>query len=152
MACAGRGLSWRTCRDLLSSSADWSAPAFRPWSRRRPRVTVGMGLDQQRAAATGEVVGPATGAGWRGPNRAAPARVADGRPIAGIVDPARAPARPARPGAASAHAGRCAPRVAAADAGGALSPRRPIPQLADDRGVARVAGAARTAGDGARAD
>ena len=35
-----------------------------------------------------------------------------------------------------------APRVAAADAGGALSPRRPAAQLADDRRVARLARAA----------
>ena len=35
-----------------------------------------------------------------------------------------------------------APRVAAAHAGGALSPRRPAAQLADDRRVARLAGAA----------
>ena len=30
--CRARGLSWRTCRDLLSSSADWSAQALKPWS------------------------------------------------------------------------------------------------------------------------
>ena len=66
--------------------------------------------------------------------------------------PPDAPARSARPRAAAAHARRRAPRVAAADAGGALSPWRPVAQLADDRGVARVAGAARAAGDGARAD
>ena len=44
--------------------------------------------------------------------RPAPARVADGRPVAGVVDPARAPARPPRPRPAAAHARRRAPRMA----------------------------------------
>ena len=45
-----------------------------------------------------------------------------------------------------------APRVAAAHAGGALSPRRPAAQLAAGRRVARVARAAGAAAGGARAD
>ena len=120
---------------------------------RRRRAPGGRGAGPPRGASRDG------GAAWdqearqeRSRRRAPPARVADGRPLAGVVDSARAPARSARAGAAAAHAGRCAPRVAAADAGGALPPRRPVAQLADDRGVARVAGAARTARDGARAD
>ena len=42
----------------------------------------------------------------RSRRRAPPARAADGRPAAGVVDPARASARPARPGQAAAHARR----------------------------------------------
>src|SRR3954452_13098109 len=62
MACAGRGLSCRTCRDLLSSSADrGSVRALRPWSVRRPRVTIVMGLDQHRAQITADWLDTATG-------------------------------------------------------------------------------------------
>ena len=43
----------------------------------------------------------------RSRRRAPSARAADGRPAAGIVDPARAPARPARAGQAAPHARRC---------------------------------------------
>ena len=88
----------------------------------------------------------------RSRRRAAPARAADGRPAAGVVDPARAPARPASPRQVAPHAGRSAPRVAAAHAGGALSPRRPAAQLADERRVARVAGGPGAATSRARAD
>jgi hypothetical protein len=61
MACAGRGLSWRTCRDLLSSSAALAAQAFRPWSLRRPLVTIVMGFDQHRAQITAEWLDTSTG-------------------------------------------------------------------------------------------
>ena len=57
--------------------------------------------------------------------RAAPARAVDDRAAAGVLDPARAPARSARPGPAASHAGRSARRVAAAHPRGALSPRLP---------------------------
>src|SRR5215210_6764839 len=61
MACA-RGPSWRTGRDLLSSSAERvRAGVFRPWSLRRPRVTIVMGLDQHRAQITAEWIDTATG-------------------------------------------------------------------------------------------
>src|SRR3954451_15606560 len=62
MACAGRGLSWRSCRDLLSSSADRGpCRRVRPWSVRRPRVTIVMGLDQHRAQITADWLDTATG-------------------------------------------------------------------------------------------
>src|SRR3954451_24920563 len=62
MACAGRGLSWRSCRDLLSSSADRGpCRRFRPWSVRRPRVTIVMGLDQHRAQITADWLDTNTG-------------------------------------------------------------------------------------------
>src|SRR3954451_7448604 len=62
MACAGRGLSWRSCRDLLSSSADRGpCRRVRPWSVRRPRVTIVMGLDQHRAQITAEWLDTETG-------------------------------------------------------------------------------------------
>src|SRR3954454_864872 len=63
MACAGRGLSWRSCRDLLSSSADPRGPCrrVRAWSVRRPRVTIVMGLDQHRAQITAEWLDTETG-------------------------------------------------------------------------------------------
>src|SRR5215207_5864581 len=62
MACAGRGLSWGTCRDLLSSSAAVGrAGVCSPWSLRRPRVTIVMGLDQHRAQITAEWIDTSTG-------------------------------------------------------------------------------------------
>src|SRR3954452_19669284 len=61
MACAGVP-SWRTGRDLLSSSAARvRAGVFRPWSLRRPRVTIVMGLDQHRAQITADWIDTATG-------------------------------------------------------------------------------------------
>src|SRR3954468_18941773 len=61
MACAGVP-SWRTGRDLLSSSAARvRAGVFRPWSLRRPRVTIVMGLDQHRAQITTDWLDTATG-------------------------------------------------------------------------------------------
>src|SRR3954464_10085945 len=61
MACAGVP-SWRTGRDLLSSSAARvRAGVFRPWSLRRPRVTIVMGLDQHRAQITADWVDASTG-------------------------------------------------------------------------------------------
>ena len=57
-----RGLSWRTCRDLLSSSAELvRAGVCSPWSLRRPRVTIVMGLDQHRAQITAEWIDTSTG-------------------------------------------------------------------------------------------
>src|SRR3954469_12238426 len=54
MACAaGCHPSWR----VGTSSAQarrWAAQAFRPWSLRRPRVTIVMGLDQHRSQITAE--------------------------------------------------------------------------------------------------
>src|SRR5512135_3616973 len=38
-----------------------SAQAFRPWSLRRPRVSIVMGLDQHRGQITGEWVDTETG-------------------------------------------------------------------------------------------
>src|SRR5690349_9393786 len=55
MAWARRGLSWRSCGDLLSSGADRDpCRRVRPWSVRRPRVTIVMGLDQHRAQITAD--------------------------------------------------------------------------------------------------
>ena len=160
-------------RDLLSSSAEVSAQACEPWSLRRPRVTIVMGLDQHRAQITAEwldtetgevsrarvapadrepvaaVPAPLRGARARGRvggddglavrgrgaaarsapgasgraggdrraareqeareersrGRPASARAVDGRAAAGVVDPARSPARSARAGPAAPHAG-----------------------------------------------
>src|SRR4051812_49657159 len=39
----------------------WSAQVFRPWSVRRPRVTIVMGLDQHRAQITAEWLDTGTG-------------------------------------------------------------------------------------------
>src|SRR4051812_37863111 len=63
MACAGpRGLSCRTCRGLLSSRrGPGFAQALRPWSVRRPRVTIVMGLDQHRAQITADWLDTTTG-------------------------------------------------------------------------------------------
>src|SRR5215211_7170192 len=61
MACAaGCHPSWR----VGTSSAQarrWSAQALRPWSLRRPRVTIVMGLDQHRAQITAEWLDIASG-------------------------------------------------------------------------------------------
>src|SRR5215216_2157711 len=61
MACAaGCHPSWR----VGTSSAQarrWSAQALRPWSLRRPRVTIVMGLDQHRAQITAELLDTSTG-------------------------------------------------------------------------------------------
>src|SRR5829696_468344 len=61
MACAaGCHPSWR----VGTSSAQarrWSAQALRPWSLRRPRVTIVMGLDQHRAQITAEWLDTSTG-------------------------------------------------------------------------------------------
>ena len=84
--------------------------------------------------------------------RAASARAVDDRAAAGVVDPAGAPAGSARAGAAASHPVRSARRVAAADPGGALSPRLPAAPIADHRRRAGVACAAAAAADGARAD
>src|SRR4051812_10423570 len=63
----------------------------------------------------------------------------DDRAAAGVVDPARAPPRSARPGASASHAGRSARRVAAAHPGDALSPRLPAAQRLADRREPRLA-------------
>src|SRR3954469_12110240 len=48
--------------DLLSSgAAHRSAQALKPWSVRRPRVTIVMGLDQHRAQITAEWLDTETG-------------------------------------------------------------------------------------------
>src|SRR5687767_15750336 len=60
MACARRRPGGRV-GDLLSSSAELVAQAFRPWSLRRPRVTIVMGLDQHRAQITAEWLDSETG-------------------------------------------------------------------------------------------
>src|SRR4051794_39423476 len=39
----------------------WSAQAFRPWSLRRPLVSIVMGLDQHRGQITGEWIDTETG-------------------------------------------------------------------------------------------
>src|SRR3954453_8841018 len=60
MACAGV----RPGAQVGPSSAQArsvSAQAFRPWSLRRPRVTIIMGLDQHRAQITAEWIDTATG-------------------------------------------------------------------------------------------
>src|SRR5215204_1905020 len=50
------------CRDLLSSSAALvRAGVCSPWSLRRPRVTIVMGLDQHRAQITAEWIDTSTG-------------------------------------------------------------------------------------------
>ena len=52
-----------TCRDLLSSSEArmWSAQALKPWSLRRPLVSIVMGLDQHLAQITGDWLNTETG-------------------------------------------------------------------------------------------
>ena len=44
-----------------AQARNWSAQAFRPWSLRRPLVTIVMGLDQHRAQITAEWIDTATG-------------------------------------------------------------------------------------------
>jgi hypothetical protein len=89
----------------------------------------------------------------RSRGRPASARAVDGRPAAGVVDPARAHPRPARTRAVAAHAGRSARRVAAADSRGALPPRLSAPQRHRSayREGSRVAGRPRAAANRARA-
>src|ERR1019366_4397274 len=63
MACAA---AVRVCpgRGIGTSSAQarrWSAQAFKPWSLRRPQMTIVMGLDQHRAQITTEWVDTETG-------------------------------------------------------------------------------------------
>src|SRR5215211_3568454 len=54
MACAaGCHPSWRVGTSLAQARR-WSAQALRPWSLRRPRVTIVMGLDQHRSQITAE--------------------------------------------------------------------------------------------------
>src|SRR5450755_2868073 len=80
--------------------------------------------------------------------RPASARVVVDRPAAGVVDRARASARSPRPGSLPAYAFSPADRMAAADAGGALSPRdRAAPGPVDAR-EARVDGRPGTPGRG----
>src|SRR6188472_1735573 len=71
MACA-RGPSWRSGRDLLSSSAERvRAGVLTVELEEAPRVTIVMGLDQHRAQITAEWIDTATGEVSRG--RVAPA-------------------------------------------------------------------------------
>src|SRR5215208_7086367 len=81
MACAGWGLSWRRCRDLLQLKRG-ARPRrrFRPWSLRRPLVTIVMGLDQHRAQITAEWIDTSTGEVSR--QRVAPAHRAGVRRFA----------------------------------------------------------------------
>src|SRR5215211_4977685 len=61
MACAaGCHPSWRVGTSLAQARR-WSAQALRPWSLRRPRMTIVMGLDQHRAQITAEWLDTATG-------------------------------------------------------------------------------------------
>ena len=189
MACAGRGVCpGGRVGTSAAQARRWAAQAIRPWSVRRLRVTIVMGLDQHRAQITAEwldtatrrdrrargsrrptargvrrvrwplpwpgargrvggddraggsssrsshAVGarvhlaePAETAARRGTKKRAKSDRADARhlrellmvgPAAGVMDPARASARAARPRPAAAHARRRTPRVAATDAGG----------------------------------
>src|SRR5215212_2952540 len=61
MACAaGCHPSWRVGTSLAQARR-WSAQALRPWSLRRPRVTIVMGLDQHRAQITADWIDTSTG-------------------------------------------------------------------------------------------
>src|SRR3954447_24829305 len=60
MACAG-GLSWRTGRDLLSSSAERVRAGVLTVELEEAPVTIVMGLDQHRARITAEWLDTATG-------------------------------------------------------------------------------------------
>src|ERR1017187_3413887 len=73
MACAA---AVRVCpgRGVGTSSAQarrWTAQAFKPWSLRRPQVTILMGFDQHRAQITAEWVDTSTGEISRGQVRPA---------------------------------------------------------------------------------
>src|SRR3954453_10540561 len=61
MACAAG--CHPSCRVGTSSAQKrrWAAQASRPWSLRRPRVTIVMGLDQHRAQITAEWLDTETG-------------------------------------------------------------------------------------------
>src|ERR1022692_2525295 len=68
MACAA---AVRVCpgRGVGTSSAQarrWTAQAFKPWSLRRPQMTILMGLDQHRAQITAEWMDTSTGEVSRG--------------------------------------------------------------------------------------
>src|SRR3954447_661636 len=60
MACAGVRPGARVGTSSAQARSD-SAQAFRPWSVRRPRVTIVMGLDQHRAQITAEWIDTSTG-------------------------------------------------------------------------------------------
>src|SRR5215211_943620 len=63
MACA-MAISIRPGRRVGTSSAQarrWATQAFKPWSLRRPQVTIVMGLDQHRAQVTAEWIDTSTG-------------------------------------------------------------------------------------------
>ena len=146
--CADHGRVDRHRRPA-SSAARACSPAHRDGVRRFFRRFAGQRLEVALEATTGwrfvveelHAVGaaahlaePAETAARRGNKKRAKTDRADARhlrellmigPAAGVLDPARAPARSARPGAAASHAGRSARRVAAAHPGGALSPRLP---------------------------
>src|SRR5881227_930339 len=73
MACA-TGVRFCPGAQIGTSSAQarrWAAQAFKPWSLRRPRVTIVMGLDQHRAQITAEWIDTSTGEVSR--SRVAPA-------------------------------------------------------------------------------
>src|SRR5215208_2830686 len=60
MACAGVRPGVRVGTSSAQARS-WSAQAFRPWSLRRPRVTIVMGLDQHRAQITAEWLDTSSG-------------------------------------------------------------------------------------------
>src|SRR4029434_4757694 len=55
------GPSGLACGYLLSSGAALAAQACKPWSLRRPRMAIVMGLDQHRAQITAEWIDTETG-------------------------------------------------------------------------------------------
>src|ERR1039458_5072854 len=63
MACAAavRGCPGRGIGTSSAQARRWTAQAFKPWSLRRPQVTILMGLDQHRAQITTEWLDTATG-------------------------------------------------------------------------------------------
>src|SRR3954449_8917258 len=54
MACAAGCHPSRRVGTSSAQARRWAAQALRPWSLRRPRVTIVMGLDQHRAQITAE--------------------------------------------------------------------------------------------------
>src|SRR3954471_13684461 len=61
MACAAGCHPSRRVGTSSAQARRWAAQAFRPWSLRRPRVTIVMGLDQHRAQITAEWLDTCTG-------------------------------------------------------------------------------------------
>src|SRR3954452_23290143 len=61
MACAAGCHPSRRVGTSSAQARRWAAQAFTPWSLRRPRVTIVMGLDQHRAQITAEWLDTSTG-------------------------------------------------------------------------------------------